>query len=348
LELCFINAPHYLQSLLDGKDECPASSLRVFGHPLIVHNILIAQKILNIDTVSMPDTFSAASNLIQSIFPTLSVKEFHDEYKTSGSGLDYTGGTLGSCNRLNAPISDNASKKLELPINSLLHYCPCQPTTASSHYFSPVNNIENGNSLTVDVITFPWEFLNAVENVLQNELTHTIISPTASIAKTSVIQGPCLIEDDVTIDDFCKIVGPTYLGNGSFIGMSSLVRNSMLGTKTKIGFNCEIARTYFASNCEIAHQNVILDSVIGKNVWFGGYSGTANVLLNKKNVRFQVGHRLLDTGAWRFGTVVGNNCAIGADVIILPGREVPSCSIIQAGTVVGKKNSQVQLTAPTV
>jgi len=103
----------------------------------------------------------------------------------------------------------------------------------------------------VDIITYPWEFLNSVGNVLKKEVTRTVISPKASIAKTSIIQGPCLIEDDVTIDDFCKIVGPTYLGNGSFIGMSSLVRNSMLATKTKIGFNCEIARTYFASNCDI-------------------------------------------------------------------------------------------------
>jgi UDP-N-acetylglucosamine diphosphorylase / glucose-1-phosphate thymidylyltransferase / UDP-N-acetylgalactosamine diphosphorylase / glucosamine-1-phosphate N-acetyltransferase / galactosamine-1-phosphate N-acetyltransferase len=346
-----MNAPHYLQSLLDRRDDCPASSLSIFGHPLIVHNILVVQNILNIDTVSLPATFSTASTLIQNAFPTINVNELHDEYRTNGSGgLDYRGGTLEafSCNRLTVPKPNKTSEKLELPINSLLYYCCSPPATALSHYVSPINNIENKNSLMADVFMYPWEFLNAVGNVLQNELTHTIISPTAAIAKTSVIQGPCLIEDDVVIDDFCKIVGPTYLGNGSFIGMSSLVRSSMLGTKTSIGFNCEIARAYFEGYDTMAHQNVILDSIIGKDVWFGGYSGTANVLLNKKNVRFQVGHRLLDTGAWRFGVVVGNNCAVGADVIILPGREVPSNSVVQAGTVIGRKDSQVQLNPSTV
>jgi len=43
-----------------------------------------------------------------------------------------------------------------------------------------------------------------------------------------MINGPCIIEDDVIIDDFCKIVGPTYIASGGFIGMSSLVRKSML------------------------------------------------------------------------------------------------------------------------
>jgi len=42
--------------------------------------------------------------------------------------------------------------------------------------------------------------------------------------------------------------------------------NCMLGEKTRIGFNCEIARSYFAGHDKMAHQNVILDSVIGKGI----------------------------------------------------------------------------------
>jgi NDP-sugar pyrophosphorylase family protein len=108
-----------------------------------------------------------------------------------------------------------------------------------------------------------------------------VISPLARIAKSSIITGPWIIEDDVIIDDFCKIVGPLYIGSGSFIGMSSLVRKSILGINTRIGFNCEVAKTYFEGHDRIAHQNVILDSIISRNVWFGGYSGTANVLIEK-------------------------------------------------------------------
>ena len=80
---------------------------------------------------------------------------------------------------------------------------------------------------------------------------------------------------------------------------------------------------------------MILDSVIGENVWFGGYSGTANVLLTRGNIKYAVGKDLVDTGTDHFGAVVGNNCAVGASVIILPGRQVPSDSFIQAGTIFG-------------
>jgi bifunctional UDP-N-acetylglucosamine pyrophosphorylase/glucosamine-1-phosphate N-acetyltransferase len=112
----------------------------------------------------------------------------------------------------------------------------------------------------------------------------------------------------------------------------------MIGEDTTIGFNCEIAKSYFAGNNDkLAHHNVILDSIIGKDVWFGGYSGTANALLNKQSIRYKIDGTLVDTGTDHFGAVVGNNCAIGASVIILPGRQVASNSIVQAGTIFGKK-----------
>jgi UDP-N-acetylglucosamine diphosphorylase / glucose-1-phosphate thymidylyltransferase / UDP-N-acetylgalactosamine diphosphorylase / glucosamine-1-phosphate N-acetyltransferase / galactosamine-1-phosphate N-acetyltransferase len=190
-------------------------------------------------------------------------------------------------------------------------------------------------------LIYPWDFLTTVQKVLYDEIAEQIISPNASIAKSSIIKGPCVIEDDVIIDDFCKIIGPAYLGCGSFIGMGSLIRNSILGNNTKIGFNCEVGRSYFAGNSKISHHNVLLDSIIGEHVWFGGYSGTANVLLTRSNVKYAVGHDLIDTGTDHFGAVVGNNCAVGASVIILPGRQVQSNSIIQAGTIVGASKKKM-------
>ncbi|MDQ6866226.1 MAG: hypothetical protein M3044_20665 [Thermoproteota archaeon] len=96
--------------------------------------------------------------------------------------------------------------------------------------------------------------------------------------------------------------------------MGSLLRQSMMCDNTSIGFNCGIVKTYFEGHDRIAHQNVILECIIGRNSWFGGYSGTANVLLDRKNVRYQMHDKLVDTGTNHFGAVVGNNCAIGASL----------------------------------
>ncbi|HZA68273.1 MAG TPA: hypothetical protein VE548_01130 [Nitrososphaeraceae archaeon] len=156
------------------------------------------------------------------------------------------------------------------------------------------------------------------------------------VSKSSIINGPCIIEDNVVIDDYCKIVGPSYIDKGSFIGMNSLVRNCEIGEETKIGFGCELAQSYFAGHDKISHQNVILDSIIGDNVWFGDYTGTANVLPDRKNIKYKIEDGLVDTGIDHFGAVVGNDCAVGASVTILPGTQILSTSIVQAGTTIGK------------
>jgi UDP-N-acetylglucosamine diphosphorylase / glucose-1-phosphate thymidylyltransferase / UDP-N-acetylgalactosamine diphosphorylase / glucosamine-1-phosphate N-acetyltransferase / galactosamine-1-phosphate N-acetyltransferase len=330
LKLTFRNARHHLYPLIESK-ECPASSLKLFGYPLIVRNIMMAQKFMSVDTICLPDEFSDASRLIQNYFPTLNLKEFCDDNR----GFEKYAPTINAPTPLNYHLAmplQGQHGNFEIPINSLIH---------NSSLSNNNNNHPNdsSNDLVVDVLTYPWDFLKAVQDVLHNEITHTVISPMATVAKSSIINGPCIIEDDVIIDDFCKIIGPLYIGSGSFIGMSSLLRKSMLGINTRIGFNCEVAKTYFEGHDRIAHQNVILDSIIGRNVWFGGYSGTANVLLDRKNVRYQIDDDLVDTGTDHFGAVIGNNCTVGASVIILPGRQIQPNTIIQAGTIVGKKTT---------
>jgi bifunctional UDP-N-acetylglucosamine pyrophosphorylase/glucosamine-1-phosphate N-acetyltransferase len=279
------------------------------GKPLIMHNLAVVNEILNgkIDSIVIPHKFPSALRSVQEYFPDIEVTEENRETEPA-----YNDGTR--------------SKPLEIPSNNESFEIPMNAIVRSS----------DDKRLFVDHITYPWEFLQGINNMLQEKVTKTVISPRAKISQRAIIEGPCVIEDDVTIDDFCKIKGPSYISKGSFIGMSSLIRNSMIGDNTTIGFNCEIARTYFAGPADIAHQNVILDSIIGKNVWFGGYSAAANVRLTKDNVKYEIDGKLVDTGINHFGTVVGNNSSIGAYVLILPGRQIPRDSMVQAGTIYGK------------
>jgi carbonic anhydrase/acetyltransferase-like protein (isoleucine patch superfamily) len=310
--------------LISDTHDCPASSLKVFGQPLIVRNVDVACNVLDIDQVMVPNNFSNAATLIQNNFPSLEVEQFSDEnenvvnQKSFCSIIDRYDWL--SSNKNNNKAIRYQKGKLDVPLNTFIDY-----------------SLERGSFL-IDSIIYPWDFLHIMQRLMQDKIVHTTISPNASVDRSSIIDGPCVIEDGVTIDDFCKIKGPTYIGSGSFIGMGSLVRKCMIGEDTTIGFNCEIAKSYFAGNNDkLAHHNVILDSIIGRNVWFGGYSGTANALLNKQSIRYEIAGTLVDTGTDHFGAVVGNNCAIGASVIILPGRQVASHSIIQAGTIFGKK-----------
>jgi len=309
------------------KYQCPVSFLMVLGEPLILRNITMAMKWLNFNKILIPEGFHNTLTLVQEAFPQIDVEEFSDAKDIRCYNSDNEkGASLPSKQSLySRVIAGGADQDIEIPLNACLHY---SKTT---------------KNLFIESIVYPWDFLNLVKKVLHQEVTRNMISPNASIAKSSIIEGPCIIEDDVTIDDFCKVRGPTYIGKGSFIGMGTLIRNCMLGSGTRIGFNCEIGKSYFAGKDKISHQNVILDSIIGENVWFGGYSGTANVLLNQGCIKYETSSgNLIDTGTNHFGALVGNNCAVGASVIILPGRSVPKDTMIQAGTIFGAKNTIVE------
>ena len=185
-------------------------------------------------------------------------------------------------------------------------------------------------------IVYPWDVLKIMHDVLNTDITTQMISKNSSIASSAIVKGPCMIEDGIFVDDFSKIIGPIYLGKNTKIGTGSLVRHSMVGDNTTVGFSCEIARSFFMGNTRIAHLDVILDSIIGQNCWLGGFVGTTNVLLNQKIIRYKLDNVLVSTGLDNFGSVIGHDCAIGAGTILLPGRFVPPNSTIQAGTVISK------------
>ena len=327
------------------------SSLSFMGEPIIMRNIRLLSRIVNIKNVAVPKTMPYLKTLVRSMAPEFEVDTYDENELFETSTFQSTetrlvdqspAGTKTfsiNSNSFNVKQTTNYSRAYSTRLYE--H----EPTALdNSSFLVPLNSIiyqsENEKELLLSVVIYPWEFLDVIQKIMRCCVKKRTISPSASVAKTSIIEDPCIIEDDVIIDDFCKIKGASYIGKGSFIGMSSLIRNCVFEYNVKIGFNCEIAKSYFKGHDKIAHQNVILDSVIGKNVWFGGFSGTANVLLDRRNIRYEIGSgKFMDTGRNHFGALVGDNAAVGAAVIILPGRYVPNNSVIQAGTIYCKNEA---------
>jgi carbonic anhydrase/acetyltransferase-like protein (isoleucine patch superfamily) len=328
MELIFRRSKHFLHSIVDtneNESQTPVSSLKVLHQPLIVRNVSIANRIQNIHRIKVPSKCSTTLKLLQDNFSTIDVDEYEDvDEGDEGDDViksnDNNSSNTIDDNNSTAARSHNISIKenmdyLEIPLNSAIWYLQS----------------EKEKKILINPIKYPWDLHYVIQKVLQDEVTHASISPNASISKSTVFDGPCIIEDDVTIDDFCKIKGPTYISKGSFIGMSSLIRNCMLGNKTRIGFNCEVARSYLLGGDKISHQNIILDSIIGENVWFGAYAATVNVLPTKQKISYEIEKgKSVDTGIDRFGALVGNNCTISTSVIIMPGRHIQADTMIQA------------------
>jgi UDP-N-acetylglucosamine diphosphorylase / glucose-1-phosphate thymidylyltransferase / UDP-N-acetylgalactosamine diphosphorylase / glucosamine-1-phosphate N-acetyltransferase / galactosamine-1-phosphate N-acetyltransferase len=333
MELIFRQSKHFLHSIVtdtnENESKTPVSSLKVLHQPLIVRNVDIINRIQNIRRIKVPSKCSTTLKLLRDNFSTIDVEEYDDDDDERIKSND-NNSSSNIENNSTAARSHNISIKenmdyLEIPLNSAIWYLQS----------------EKEKSVLINPIKYPWDLHYVIQKILQDEAKHVSISPNASISKSTVIDGPCIIEDDVIIDDFCKIKGPTYISKGSFIGMSSLIRNCMLGDKTRIGFNCEIARSYLLGSDKISQQNILVDSIIGENVWFGAYAATLNALSTKQKISYEIEKgKSIDTGIDRFGALVGNNCTISTSVIIMPGRHIQANTFVKPETIVAKSITQ--------
>jgi UDP-N-acetylglucosamine diphosphorylase / glucose-1-phosphate thymidylyltransferase / UDP-N-acetylgalactosamine diphosphorylase / glucosamine-1-phosphate N-acetyltransferase / galactosamine-1-phosphate N-acetyltransferase len=95
-------------------------------------------------------------------------------------------------------LREESTSSLRISVNSILHI-----------------NAEGEvvvDEVVVDEVVYPWDFLKSMQKILNVEVTTTRISPGVKISKTSIIEGPCVIEEGAVLDDFCKLKGPVYVG----------------------------------------------------------------------------------------------------------------------------------------
>src|SRR5919112_6482318 len=149
LELIFFLSKHYLDSLLIDNDEASVSSLKVLNQPLIVRNLGMVNRVLDIHRIRAPSECRTVLRLIQDNFPEISV----DEYEYNADNTDNTNNTNNDDDDDDIPTDTSTSarsfkmsikgnmNRLEMPLNSALWY----------------SQLEKDNILVTPIV-YPWDF----------------------------------------------------------------------------------------------------------------------------------------------------------------------------------------------
>lgn len=187
-------------------------------------------------------------------------------------------------------------------------------------------------------IKYPWHILAAMDYFLRNIeriFPHGRIGEKpAEVAKSAVIRGKNVyFESGVRILDNAVIVGPAYIGENTIIGTNTMVRESHIGNNCMIGFGTEIARSYIGNNVW-THNNYIGDSVIGDSGAFGSGTVTGNLRLDQANISANIQDEKINTGLKKFGIVTGNNVRCGINTSFMPGVKIGNNCFIGAGIIV--------------
>ena len=145
------------------------------------------------------------------------------------------------------------------------------------------------------------------EEVAENVL----ISRTARVAESALIEGPTVICERAEIRHGAYIRGSALIGCDSVVGNSTEIKNSVL-------FDC----------VQVPHYNYVGDSILGYFAHMGAGAIASNVRSDKRNVTLHARDESIETSLRKIGAFLGDYAEIGCQAVLFPGSCVGRRSIV--------------------
>ena len=185
----------------------------------------------------------------------------------------------------------------------------------------------------VTSLKYSWELFGVAKQLIEQYL-RAKVDKSANLAKGSQIIGKVFIGKNVKISENAIVKGPCYIGDNCIIGNNALVREyTNLENNCIIGANAEVTRCIFQENSHI-HSGFFGDSIFGRRCRVGAGTITANLRIDRKEVKATVKGEKIETGLSSVGVFVGENTQIGINASTMPGIMIgSSCEIGPASLV---------------
>lgn len=171
---------------------------------------------------------------------------------------------------------------------------------------------------------FPWEITGQLEDYLLQLIL--------GLSDEYRIEGGVAIHKTVRLGHNVMIKSPAIICENCFIGANSYLRNGVfMASGVRIGINCEVKTSVIMENSAIAHLNFVGDSIIGRNVNIEAGTILANHFNEREDKTIYVWYndKRISTGVNKFGSLVGDNCKIGANAVLSPGTLLKPSTIVK-------------------
>jgi bifunctional UDP-N-acetylglucosamine pyrophosphorylase/glucosamine-1-phosphate N-acetyltransferase len=96
----------------------------------------------------------------------------------------------------------------------------------------------------------------------------------------------------------------------------------------------EVKNSIVMDHTNIGHLSYVGDSVIGSNCNLGAGTTLANLRLDEKPVRMEVGGKVVSSGRRKLGTIIADNVKTGINCTINVGVKIGPDSAIGPGAVI--------------
>lgn len=172
---------------------------------------------------------------------------------------------------------------------------------------------------------YPWEVLNNINEYIKNFINNENrqINRASEIGEFCSIKGNYFIDEGTKIHSNVTIEGPVIIGKNVEIQSGALIRpGTIIGDGASVGHSSEIKHAILQNKSKVASLSFVGDSILGKSTRIGSGTILANRRFDQKNINIKIETDRIDTGTDFFGSIVGDNTRLGANVVSLPGTFV--------------------------
>ncbi len=204
----------------------------------------------------------------------------------------------------------------------------------------------------VTLLDWPWQFVNANEDLLIRDWKNEMAGVAGMVAEGSYLvnrsaihigsgtkikpcvvidaeDGPVWIGDNVTIFPHSYIQGPAFLGNGTLIQPGAVVHaGTTIGPRSKIGGEIEASIIQGYSNKQ--HDGFLGHSYVGSWVNIAADCINSDLKNTYGTIRVPINGRDVETGEMFVGMFVGDYSKAGINVSFPTGAVIGFCSSVFA------------------
>lgn len=177
----------------------------------------------------------------------------------------------------------------------------------------------------------PWDLLIANEYFLKGQKGEIH----GRVEVGAYIESNVYVGEGTRIRSGSYIEGPTYMGKDCDIGPNCFIRPcTSIGDSVRIGNGVEIKNSIIMDHSHIAHLSYVGDSIIGSNCNLGAGTTIANLRLDEKPIKVEVGGKVVSSGRRKLGTIIADNVKTGINCTINVGVKIGPNAAIGPGAVI--------------
>jgi len=181
---------------------------------------------------------------------------------------------------------------------------------------------------------YPWHLFEVTKLLIDSLIQKQEIHPSVKISKNVTIEGNAYIGKNTKIFEGAAIKGPCYIGDNCLIGNNSLIREyTNLENNVLIGAFAEVARSIFQEDIH-THSGYFGDSIFGRGCRLGAGTITANVRVDRGEIKSTVKGEKIKTGLDSLGVIMGERSKTGINCSLMPGILIGSNCVIAPNSVV--------------